>query len=153
MAKFRFELESLLKARRLAEQARQRAVAAIEQDRMKLEQSLRDLQRQISDGKHAMQSGLVGLVQADQLRMHAASTMHTMRAAQRVVLELAGVHRRLDAARAALIEAAQHRRAVEILRERRYEQWKAQQDKLENDALDELAVIAAARRRDLPNST
>lgn len=145
MAKFRFELESLLKARRLAEQARQRALAAIEQERMRLEETLRLLQRQISDGKHSMQGSLVGRVEADHLRMHAASTMHTMRKAQRIVLEMAGVHRRLDAARAALIESARQRRAVEILRERRFEQWKAHQEKLETDALDELAVIAAAR--------
>jgi flagellar export protein FliJ len=76
--------------------------------------------------------------------MHAAASLGVMRAAQRIVLELAGVHRKLDVARAQLIESARQRRAVEILRERRYQQWQTEINKAEADALDELAVIAAA---------
>jgi flagellar protein FliJ len=52
----------------------------------------------------------------------------------------------MEAARAGLIEAAKARRAVELLRERRWEEWKFAQEKAETAALDELAVIAAARR-------
>jgi flagellar FliJ protein len=145
MAKFRFELEPLLKARRMTEQSHQRAVAAIENERMKLEETLRDLQRRISAEKCGLQTELVGRIEAHQLRLAAASTMQSMRKAQRIVLELAGVHRRLDTARAQLIEATKQRRAVEILREKRFEEWKSRLDKLETDAIDELAIIAAAR--------
>jgi flagellar export protein FliJ len=73
-----------------------------------------------------------------------------MRHAQRLVLELAGVRRTLEAAQAALADAARGRRAIELLRERRFSQWRQAQDKIENDALDELAVIAAARRHENP---
>ena len=61
------------------------------------------------------------------------------------VVRLAGVHQRLDAARLALIKATAARRGVEVLRERRYEAWKREQDRAEAAALDELAVMRAAR--------
>lgn len=146
MAKFRFELEPLLKARRMVEQSHQRAVAALEHERMKFEDLLRQLQQQISSEKSGLQMELTGVIDAHQLRLGAAATMQTMRKAQRIVLELAGVHRRLETARAQLIEATRHRRAVELLREKRLEEWKSRLDKQETDAIDELAIIAAARR-------
>jgi flagellar FliJ protein len=146
MARFRFPLESLLTARRLAERERQRGVADLERQRMRLEQKLRRMQDAIAGGRQDLRTALVGTLDAQSLRMHAASSLHHLRAAQRVVLELAGVQRNLDAARAALIEAARARRAIELLRDRRLEQWKTAQNKAETDMLDELAVIAAARR-------
>lgn len=146
MAKFKFPLEPLLKARRMTEQQKQRDVAAIEQERLRLEENLRHQQEVIAEGKRSLKASMVGQLDVQQLRMHAASSLHVMRKAQRVVLELAGVHRRLEAARSELIEAARNRRAVELLRERRFEQWKAALDKAEVNAMDELAVIAAARQ-------
>jgi flagellar protein FliJ len=146
MAKFRFTLQPLLKARSLVEQSHQRAVAAIERERMRLEENLRNQQARINQGKQQLRDSLVGNVDAHSLRMHAAASMHTSRAAQRMVLELAGVHRRLEAARARLIEASRARRAVEILRDQRFEQWKKESDKIETDAIDELAVTRASRQ-------
>jgi flagellar protein FliJ len=144
--KFNFALESLLKARRMYEQQHQRAVAQIERERISLEDNLRRQQANIALGKQATKSSLIGRIDASALRMHAASSIAVMRAAQRTVLELAGVHRRLDAARLELVEAMRERRAVELLRERRFEQWKYEIDRAENSAIDELAIIAAARK-------
>jgi flagellar export protein FliJ len=67
--------------------------------------------------------------------------------AQRVVLQLAGLHRRLDVARAALAAAARDRRAVEVLKERRFARWKAEQEHRAATALDEIATARAARTR------
>jgi flagellar FliJ protein len=145
MPRFRFELEALLRSRRLAEQARQREVASIERERSILEDTLRRQQRAIEEGKASLTDALVGTIDAESLRLHAAATMQQLRQGQRIVLELAGVHRRLDSARIALIEAARRRRAVELLRQQRLEQWQAAQDKAETDAIDELAVIRAAQ--------
>lgn len=131
----------------MVEQNHQRLVASIEHERMALEESLRTQQHRIAHGKESLSSGLVGQVDMTVLRRHAAVSIQLQRLAQRTVLELAGVHRRLDAARQELIEAAKQRRVVERLREQRFEQWKAQQEKAETDAIDELAVMAAARRR------
>jgi flagellar export protein FliJ len=145
LQKFTFSLDPLLKARRLSEQKLQRVVAQNERERMELEETLRRQQLNIAQSKLSRQDSLVGKLDAAGLRMHAAASIALMRHAQRMVLELAGVQRRLDAARAELIEAARRRRAVELLRERRLEQWKIVLTKAETDALDELAVIAASR--------
>lgn len=145
MSKFKFKLDSLLQVRRSAEQALQRQVAHANRERVALEDGLRLLQRQISDTKGALREGLSGCVDMTSLRLQAAATTDAMRRAQRLVLELAGVHRRLEAARAELMEAAKRRRAIELLRERRLHAWLKDLNNSETAAIDELAVIGAAR--------
>ncbi len=147
MARFRFALEPLLKARADAEREKQRSFATIEGERLKLEQALRHHQSRIAEGKQSLRGGLIGTIDAPSLRMHAAASLQLMRQAQRTVLELAGVHKRLDAARAELIEARRRRRAIEILKEHRLAEWTQALEKAETAALDEMAVIAAARRQ------
>jgi flagellar export protein FliJ len=71
--------------------------------------------------------------------------MQLMRTAQRLVLELAGVHKRLEAARAGLIEATKQRRAMELLHDRQLARFKAAIERRETAAFDDMAVIAAAR--------
>ncbi len=146
MARFRFRLEPLLKARRHVEQNRQRVVAELERQRLELEGTLRGQQQFISSGKQSMRGEMVGRLDIGSLRSHAGATVQLMRQAQRIVLELAGVHNRLAASRAELLEAMKARRAVELLRERRFNEWKAAINKAEDAALDELAVQAAARK-------
>jgi flagellar export protein FliJ len=68
------------------------------------------------------------------------------RLARRTVLELAGLSQRIEAARQTLVVAAQRRRAVEILKERRREEWKQEADRRETAFLDDLANAAAARK-------
>ena len=145
MPRFRFRLEPVLEARRRTEQGRQRAVADLERQRRELEDTLRRHQQFITSGKQSLATQLVGSIQLDALRAHAGSTIHLMRRAHRVLIELAGVHKRLDAARAELIEATRDRRAVELLRERRFAEWKRVLERAENAALDEMAVQAAGR--------
>lgn len=146
MARFVFRLQPLLRARRRAEQARQRAVAEVVRERLDLEDQLRRRQEQITQGKQALGDRLVGMLDVRLLRDQAGATMLYLRKARQLALELAGTHRRLEAAREELIEATKRRRALDLLRDRRFEQWKADLDKADTAALDELAVIAAARR-------
>lgn len=153
MARFVFQLEPLLKARKAVEQRKQLAVAELERERRTLEDRLRAQQESITAGKHALRVSLIGSLEVHALRSHAASTMRVMKDAQRMVIELAGVHKRLENARAELIEATKQRRAVELIREQRYEAWKRVQEKAETNAMDELAVIAAARTPTEPEVT
>jgi flagellar FliJ protein len=146
MPRFIFKLEPLLKARRREEQTRQRAVAVIERERLELEQRLQRQQRAISEGKHELRDELLGVVNVTQVRFQATAALQVMRQAQRMVLELAGVHKRLAGARGELIEAAKTRRALELLKESRFARWKAGIEKAEVAALDELAVQQAARQ-------
>lgn len=146
MARFVFTLQPVLKARRRTEEELQRAVAQIERERMRLEDVLRGHQRNLVSDKSLLRAGLTGLIDVRDLRLQANCSRQIMRRAQQIVLELAGVYKRLEAARSRLIEATRNRRAIELVRERRYEQWKSAINKAETDALDELAVIAAARK-------
>ena len=150
MARFRFRLQPLLRARRIAEQEKQRVVADIERQRRDLEDQLRRKQEQIASGKQNLRNDLTGSIHAPSLRLQAHNSLNVMRDAQRLVLELAGVHRRLDSARQELQEATRQRRAIELLRDRRYEQWLREQDRIDAAMIDELAVQAAARKEDRP---
>ncbi len=146
MAKFAFRLEPLLKARRRAEQDAQRAVARILRQRMTLEDTLRGFQQKISHGKESLRGSLAGSIDMRALRLEAGASLHLVRKAQQVVLQLAGLGQRQAPARAKRIEARKRRRALELLRERRLEQWRTALDKAEDAQLDELATNAAARK-------
>jgi flagellar protein FliJ len=145
VARFRFTLEPVLDQRQRLEDERQRAVAAIELQRLRLEDALRrfsidmDLQRQ-------SQRELLAAGDLASARMQAAAIARLGAEAQRTVLELAGVHRRLESARAQLLEAVKARKAVELLKERRLEEWTTEQSRRDAAATDEIAVIQAARK-------
>jgi flagellar FliJ protein len=146
MAKFVFRLEPLLKARKRREEQEQRALAELQRQRMALEDTLRHYQQRISHGKEALRGALAGALDMRALRLEAGASLHLVRKAQQVVLQLAGLGQRLASARASLIEARKRRRALELLRERRFEQWKRGLDKAEDAQLDELVTNAAARK-------
>jgi flagellar export protein FliJ len=147
MPRFIFHLQPVLNARLVAERERQRVVAALERRRIGLEEGLKRQQVKITAGREALRQGLVGLIDAVSLRSHAASSMRMMRDAQRLAVELAQVYESIERARADLAEAATARRAMELLRDRRFAQWKRTQEKREAALLDDLAGSKAARRR------
>lgn len=145
MAKFVFRLEPLLTARRRAEQDARRVVAGLERQRIGLEEELRRHQREISSSKNQVRGTLTGVLDMRSLRQGAGATLHVIRKAQQLVLRLAGVGQRMESARADFLEAMTRRRAIELLREKRFDQWKTALSKAETAALDELAVGRAAR--------
>lgn len=147
MARFRFELEAVLEHREMIEQQKQKAVADLELQRLTLEGTIRGYQNAIA-GERAQQRTLLEQGQVMDARAQAAAAVRLSTIAQRSVLELSGVHARLTLARAELLEAAKRRRAVELLKERRHEQWKREQDRRDAAAMDELAVMKAARQEE-----
>lgn len=153
MAKFVFELEGLLRARAAEERRRQMVVGALEGERARVEALIRACQSAIVQGKDDLREALGGAkagapVDLASVRMQAGAGLHLVARAQRHVFELAGVHRKLDAARLELLKAATARKAVEVLREQRLEAWREEQKRLEAAALDELAVTRAGRREE-----
>lgn len=145
--KFVFEFEAVLKQRRAAERQRRLALAAVERERAGAEQSLRALHERIREEKETLRAGLAkpGAVDLRGVRMQANASLHLVGLAQQAVLRLAGLHRRADAARIALVHAATQRKGVELLRERRYAAWLNEQKRRESAVLDELAVMNSAR--------
>ncbi len=151
MPRFIFELQSVLKARLAEERQEQLAVASIEVQRARLEQMIRECQRGIVQARDdlrdrlgAEQSGTQ--VDLASVRMQAGASLHLVARTQRAVLELAGVHARLDAARLKLLAAATRRKAVEALRDRRYEAWRDAERRADANAMDEIAMALEQRR-------
>jgi flagellar export protein FliJ len=155
MARFQFQLEAVLEQRRSVERTRQVAVAELERQRMDAEDRIRGLQRQIVVEKEDLRDALstprpgaraVGGVDLRHVRLQAGASLHLIGKAQHAVVQLAGLLKRLDGARLELVRATTRRKAVEVLKERRYEQWRDEQRRRENAALDELSVMRAPRQ-------
>ena len=143
MPVFRFTLERILDLRLDEEDAKRRALAAIEARRRSLEESLRSRQAEIAAGRDEWRAGLVGPVDAEALRHNARAALGLVRRAQRAVLELAALEKALARARMELVEAARARRALEILRERRLAAHLAEEGRREQSALDEMGARVA----------
>lgn len=145
MASFRFNLRPVLEHRARIEREHQRAVAELERDRLALEESIRVHHAMIRSEQGEARSRLVGVLDVRALRLQGAATQRHDAAVRQAAVRLAGVHQRLGAARALLLEAARRRKAVELLRERRFEAWRLEQSRAEAKAVDELAVMRGNR--------
>lgn len=147
MARFRFKVEVVLKHRKTIEQQKQRAVAELETQRVRIEGVIRRCQEGLVREKSELR-GRLSDADLRGARWQAAASMRLIAAARRAALELAGVHKRIEAARAELLEAAKRRKTVELLKERRFDEWKLDESRRELAAVDELAVMAAGRATD-----
>jgi flagellar protein FliJ len=146
--RFRFRLQAVLEHREMVEQERQRAVAALERDRVRLEEVIRGCQREIERERDELRAGL-GSGDIRAAKLQSAAMLRFIADARRAVLELSGVLKRMERARASLLEAATARKAVELLRERQLLEWKTGENRREAAAVDELVVMRAGRK-DMP---
>lgn len=155
MAKFRFRLEPVLEQRRREEERAQRAVAALERERLGVEDELRAAHAGLRACKQDLRDALaasageaapgVATIDLRGVRMQSAASFRLFGDAQRLALRLAGASQRAEAARRELLRATTDRKAVELLREKRYEEWKRAIEKREAEATDELAVMRFRR--------
>jgi flagellar export protein FliJ len=154
MPRFVFELEAVLKQRLAEERERQLAVAALEREKSQLEDLIRSYQRDLTSERDELRDQLAatrgGAATLDLrgVRFQAGASLRLVTLAQRAVLQLAGVHKKIDAARLLLLQATTRRKGVEMLKERRYDEWRLEQKKKEEAALDELNVVRASRREE-----
>lgn len=146
MPKFQFELESLLLKRRSQERDRRRELAAALKQRMDLQDQLRQMQNTIVESKQELGQGLVGTVDMDRVSGFARYSGQVTQRAHASVSQLAGIERRVEAARATLLEATRQRKALEKLREQRYTAWKRANERSEAERLDEIAIQQHIRR-------
>jgi flagellar FliJ protein len=150
MAKFRFNLETLLEQRAREEETKQRALAAIERERLEIEHQIVDAQRAIAEQKSDLRSALApsgdAAVDLRSVRLQSHASLHSLGALQRLAVKLAGVHQRIERARSELLKATADRKAVDLLRQRRYEAWLREENKKEAVAVDDMVNARAARR-------
>lgn len=151
MVRFRFNLQALLDQRSHVERQKQLAVAAIERQRADVQDQISARQAEIRSHKDDLRALLAPLRQGEggvdlrTARLQANASLHVQARTQRLALQLAGVYKRLEAARHELREAATRRRAVELLKQRRFEAWKLNERRRESNELDEIATLRAAR--------
>lgn len=151
MAKFVFELDAVLRQRESEELQAQVRVANVEAERVALERRIRGAHLLAQDERDSMREYLGGagvMVDVPAARRQAAAIRRAVGEAQRAVVQLAGVHKRLEAARAELIRCTTRRKAVETLRERRYQSYLAEQKRREEAAMDEINITRTARAGD-----
>lgn len=134
--------------RRRAERDRQLAFAELERDRVRLEEAIRSRYLAARTGRddlrRALKPGVVTSMAP--VRLQAGLSLRLETQTQRLAIELAGVLKRSEEARAALLEASRERKAVELLREKRLEAWKRDQDRREAAEQDDLVNGRMARR-------
>lgn len=157
MKKFVFELESVLRLREHEERERQLDLARVEREREALERRLREVHESARAEREALRADLSrgGSVKVSDVRARSAAGMHLLVVAQRLAVELAGSMERCRASRSKLAEATAARRAVDLLRERRYEAWRREALKREQAELDDLSMSMgrAARSTQATRST
>ena len=141
MARFVFQLDGVLRQRKLAEEQKQRDLAVVEAEMTALEAQLRELDQSVQSTTADVRTNhLIGRLDLNFLAAHRRYIAATQRKALDLAERMAAVRVRLDAARKALAEAARERKIIEKLRERREAEWKAAQARKEMAALDEIGT-------------
>jgi len=139
MPRFVFKLEGLLRHRKRLERERQRELALIQVEYRQLEEDLRQLGASMTATTQEVRSNLVGRLDLAFLAAHRRYIMSMQMKGQGLIQRLAAMRPQIDARRAALVAAAKERKTIEKLRERRKEQWLAEQSKRETAELDEVS--------------
>ena len=148
MARFVFKLQPVLEQRERNERDKMLVVAELERARLALESRIRMCQQMMSDERRTLAQALgVGQrVDLQAVKLQAGASLKHNFDAQRAVLELAGVYRKLESARAELAQASASKKAVEMLRDQQREAFEREQDRRETRELDEMSVMRHARR-------
>lgn len=140
MKRFQFKLEPLLRQRKHAERERQRELALLDRRRFEIENQIRSHQRRIVAGKHELGAHLRGRIDTNAIRTHAAMTLQLDANTRLLVLQLSDLYKQIRGARELLIEALKRRKAIEHLRQRRFEAWKYEMDRQEANELDDMVT-------------
>ena len=147
MARFMFKLQPVLEQRERAERDQMLVVAELERERLAFESRIRTCQGMMSDERRTLASALgVGQrVDVRAVKMQAGASLKHNFDAQRAVLELAGVYKRLEAARRELAALSAKKKAVEMLRDQQKRDFQRALDMKETHELDEISVMRHSR--------
>lgn len=129
----------------MTEDERQRELAKCLRQRMILMDQLRQMQQTIRDSKRSLGDTLVGRVDLGRVATFAHYSGQTAVRAQQIVQKLAAVEKQVDEARQRLLAAVKDRKALELLRDQRFEAWRQEQERREAADLDEMAIQGFVR--------
>lgn len=148
MPRFVFTLEPVLELRRRAERAKQVELGVLERERLAIEAEIRAIQEHIEGERRELSERLgatSAVINGALVRLQAHAVLQVHARARRAVLRLAGVTARLERTRSELLEATVARRGMEVVRERRFDEWRQEQNRRDAVALDEISTQRAAR--------
>jgi flagellar FliJ protein len=144
MAKFVFSLEGVLRQRQQIEDEKQRALAVRQTQLVDLQNLLRQMQQEIETANNDVRANrLIGTLNMQFLAAHRRFLTGMQRQAVAAMQKLSLAQRAVDEARAELAEAAKGRKAIEKLREKALDRWKAEQNRRELAAADEAGMQLA----------
>jgi flagellar export protein FliJ len=143
MPRFVFRLQPVLDQREREERDKMLVVAELERARLALESRIRACQDSMSDERRTLAAvlGVGQRVDVRAVKLQAGASLKHNFDAQRAVLELAGVHKQLEAARAELARASAKKKAVELLRDQQRNAFERELDRRETQELDEMSVM------------
>ncbi len=141
MPKFVFKFDGVLRQREHVETQRQRELAVVQQEMTRLQAELRQLNESVATSTSDLRDNhLTGRLDLNFLGAHRRFMLAMQRKAGALVQQIAAVQKRVDAAQAALAEAAKQRKIMEKLREKSLERWKADLARKEMMETDEIAM-------------
>jgi flagellar FliJ protein len=138
MARFVFKLEALLEQRRREEQQCQRALAERAAAVNAAEEAIRIANESIVTGQDDVRRHLMGSLDMGFLTAHRRFMVAIQRQIAELMTKLAAARNNLEQARVQLAEAAKRRKAIEKLRERQFDRWRADQARREAALADEI---------------
>ena len=144
MAKFVFQLEAVLRHRKMLEEQRMRELGVAQAEMAKLEAELRGMDEATKGVSQDLRDNrLTGTLDMAFLAAHRRYVLAMQRKALALAQRMAAQQQVVDAARARLAEAAKQRKIIEKLRERQHGRWKSEQSRKELEQLAEVNMQLA----------
>jgi len=140
MAKFIFRFKTVLQHRCNIEQQRQRELAQVLHAQMILMDQLRTMQETIRQSKQQLGAGLLGKVDLESISRFTRYSAYVTERGRQIVVKLAELDKRIQQVRARLLEATKQRKAMELLRDKHYQQWLGEENRRQNIEMDEIAT-------------
>lgn len=146
MARFEFKLDALLTHRQQIEKEKQRRVAIIQQEIQGLARQVQDARARIASENRTL--GVKELSGRLDMQYISNEKRFVGNLQVKIILTLqkiAGLEQKLAGARAELLAAARDRKVIEKLREKQFARWRAEQDRKEAAAMDEIGTQLSLR--------
>jgi flagellar FliJ protein len=145
MAQFKFPLAAVLRHRKHVEQERQRALAELENEMAGQQRVLDEMNRAVANSAEDLRANrLTGPLNLAWLTAHRRYMLGMQRQLTALAQKMSLLQRRIDEARASLVEAARQRMVMEKLRDRQHQAWLEDENRRELAQLDDVTMRAAA---------
>ena len=146
MAKFVFRLQAVLRHRKAIEQEKQRDLAVAVARFAELEAQLKALESSMREtNDDVRRNRLTGRLDVAFITAHRRFQLGMQRKALELATRMAAAQRDVDAARAALAEAAKQRMVLDKLREKQHARWREELERKELADLDEVGMQLAVQ--------